>query len=60
LKIGFNAKLRSRGVLREIYNDLKGLYNKQTQQIPNAIYMYLDGQPEAAGSNSIRITMKLP
>ena len=60
LKIGFNARLRARGVLRDIYTNLKGLYNKQTQSIPNAIYMYLDGQPEAAGSNSIRCTMKLP
>jgi hypothetical protein len=49
-----------RAVLRDIYTDLKGLYNKQTQAIPNGIYMYMDGQPEAAGSNSIRVTMKLP
>lgn len=59
LKVGYDAMLRARAVLRDIYTNIRGLYNRDTQEIVNAIYMEVD-EEAARGSNSLRITLKLP
>ncbi|HUS94027.1 MAG TPA: hypothetical protein VMZ24_02495 [Patescibacteria group bacterium] len=56
---GYDKQLRRRAMLKDIYVNLQGLYNRTEQAIPNAIYMKFD-EKALAGSNSARVTMKLP
>jgi len=59
---GFDKQLRRRAMLKDIYAPLpgvQGLYNRQEQEIPNAIWMKFD-EKALQGSNSARVTMKLP
>lgn len=57
-KLGFDSELRMKSLLQSIYVDLKGLYNAEKKQIPNAIYMEIQ---DAALSDTVSatITMKL-
>jgi len=56
---GFDKGLRVRAIPKDIYTNLSGLYSREDQAIPNAIYMKVDGKA-LAGSNNVTITMKLP
>lgn len=56
---GYSRKLRFRAMLKDVFVKSQGLYNRQDQAIPDAIYMQVD-EAENAGSTKIVITMKLP
>jgi len=56
--LGFDKKLRMRAHLKDIYVNLMGLYKRETQSIPNAIYMKVNEATK--GTNNVTITMKLP
>jgi len=57
--VGFDKKLRFRAVLKDIYVNLPGLYNRTEQTIPNGIYMKVM-ETEQVSNTKITITMKLP
>ncbi len=55
---GYDKKLRMRAHLKDIYVNLQGLYKRDNQTIPNAIYMKVNEATK--GTNNVTITMKLP
>jgi hypothetical protein len=55
---GYDKKLRMRAHLKDIYVNLTGLFERETQTIPNAIYMKVNEANK--GTNNVTITMKLP
>lgn len=56
---GYDKKLRMRAMLRDVFVNSQGLYNRKGQEIPNSIYMKVD-ETANAGANKINVTMKLP
>lgn len=54
---GYDKELRVRAIIRDIYVAMPGLYNRDGQTIPNAIYTQVS---DKTGANNTTVTMKLP
>jgi len=55
---GYDKELRMKSALDDIYEDSKGMYVLEKEQIPNAIRMIVD-KTEKTKSNNVTITMML-
>ena len=60
MRTGYNARMRARAALTDIWANISDLYNKKSNTVPNAALWMLDSEPETKGSNNVRVSFRLP